>query len=220
MPPVLRDALVYEHVILNYVPDHSVPSGSFLLLKRRGSDERVDVDFWRTHLGSVLHLGHIPRFTSLAQFGPLTGKPGEEVAEFLTVRITDPDAVTPTPGVPEIPRAGTYHPEGRTLALPVECAGRRFTLALSIVPGQTEYHVLLNRVWFWGSLRKAGLTPTLGDAGPGVETHIDRRAWARAFCTERGRRNEGTLDLWRSGRERIFRSPRKRRRRRKGVVAI
>jgi hypothetical protein len=176
VPPVLRDALVYEHVIRNYVPDRSVPPSDFLLLRRRGPEEAVDVDFWRTHLGSVLHLGHIPRFSNRARFGPLTGKSGEEVAEFLTVRVTDPNAVTCASGVPELPPIGNYHPEGRTLAIPVECAGRRFTLALSIVPGQTEYHVLLNRVWFWGALRKAGLAPALGDAVPGVEMRIDRRA--------------------------------------------
>jgi hypothetical protein len=177
VPPVLRDALVYEHVILNYVPDLSVPPSSFLLLHRRGPEEAVALDFWRTQLGSVLHLGHIPRFSSIARFGSLTDKPGEEVAEFLTVKITSPAALASSaPGVPELPQLGNYHPEGRPLAIPVECAGRRFTLALSIVPGQTEYHVLLNRVWFWGALRKAGLSPTLGDPGPGVETHISRRA--------------------------------------------
>jgi hypothetical protein len=176
VPPVLRDALVFEHVILNYVPDRSVPPSAFLLLRRREAEETVDLDFWRTHLGSALHLGHIPRFSSLARFTPLTGRPGEEVAEFLTVRITDPSPVSPTPGVPELPQIGNYHPEGQTLAIPVECAGRRFTLALSIVPGQTEYHVLLNRIWFWGALRKAGLAPTLGEVGPDVEVRIDRRA--------------------------------------------
>jgi hypothetical protein len=181
VPPVLRDPLVYEHVIRNYVPDRSVPPGSFLLLRRRGSEEAVDVDFWRTHLGSVLHLGHIPRFSSRERFGPLTGQSGEEVAEFLTVRVTDPNAVAWASGVPELPQVGNYNPEGRTLAIPVECAGRRFTLALSIVPGQTEYHVLLNRVWFWGALRKAGLTPALGDAVTGVETRIDRRALGDAI---------------------------------------
>jgi hypothetical protein len=176
VPPVLRDALVYEHVIRNYVPDLSVPPSSILLLRRRGPDEELALDFWRTQLGSVLHLGHLPRFSSMARFRPLTGQPGEEVAEFLTVKITAPAATASATGVPELPQLGHYHPEGRPLAIPVECAGRRFTLALSIVPGQTEYHILLNRVWFWGALRKAGLSPTLGDPGPGVETHISSRA--------------------------------------------
>jgi hypothetical protein len=178
VPPVLRDALVYQHIILHYVPDSSVPPGSFLLLRRRGPEEAVALDFWRTHLGGVLHLGHIPRFSSMARFRPLTGLPDEEVAEFLTVKVTNPGAVASSsaPGVPELPQVDNYRPEGRSLAIPVECAGRRFTLALSVVPGQAEYHVPLNRVWFWGALRKAGLTPVLGQVGPGVEAHIDCRA--------------------------------------------
>jgi hypothetical protein len=177
VPPVVRDPLVYEHVILHYVPHAAGANGAFALLRQRRPEEPVAIDFWRARLGSALHLGHIPRFSSMAKFRVLTGGPSEEDAEFLTVKITDPAAAaSPRPEIPDLPQIGGYKPAGRTVAIPVECAGRRFTIALSIVPQQSEYHVLLNRVWFWGPLKKAGLSPALGDPGPGIEVHIERRA--------------------------------------------
>ncbi|HEY7309620.1 MAG TPA: hypothetical protein VH643_09715 [Gemmataceae bacterium] len=179
VPPVVRNALVYDHVIRNYVPAEETPRGPFALLRRRRPEEPVAVDFWREHLSLLVHLGHIPRFSSMARFKELSGRPDEEVAEFLTVKVRDPDAVTSAPL--ELPRIGGHHPAGRSVIIPVECDGRRFVIGLSVVPGQSEYHVLLNRVWFWGALRKAGRSPTLGDAGPGIELRLQRRAMNEAI---------------------------------------
>jgi hypothetical protein len=175
VPPVLRDPLVYEHVLLHYVPDPAT-AGDFALLRRRRPGEPVAVDFWRERLGNTLHLGHIPRFSSMERFPAATGRAGEEEAEFLTVRVSDSAAPAAAPAVPPLPQLGGYRPAGWPLAVPVECAGRRFTLVLSVVPGQSEYHVLLTRLWFWGALKKAGFSPELGKVPPGVEIHIDRRA--------------------------------------------
>jgi hypothetical protein len=174
VPPVIRNALVYEHVIQHYVPAEETPRGPFALLRRRRPQEPVAVDFWRERLSLLVHLGHIPRFSSMARFKEPSGRADEEVAEFLTIKVRDPAAVAAVPL--ELPKIDEHHPAGRSVLVPVECAGRRFAIALSVVPGQSEYHVLLNRVWFWGALRKAGLSPTLGDAGPGIELRIDRRA--------------------------------------------
>jgi hypothetical protein len=178
VPPVLRDPLLYEYVILHYVPLSAASPNPFALLRRREPEEPLALDFWRQRLGNVLHLGHIPRFSSMAKFPKATSGAAEKAAEFLTIEITDLAALNsqPPPAILELPRTGGYRPTGRSLVIPIECAGRCFSLALSIVPGQTEYHVLLNRIWFWGALKKAGLTPTLGNAGCGVEVHIERRA--------------------------------------------
>ncbi len=175
VPPVLRDVLLYEHVILHYVPVEPSSPAAFLLLRRRRPEEAVAVDFWRDRLGFDLNLGHIPRFSSPARFRELNGQSGEEVAEFLTLRITDAAAL-PSISCPKLPDGGSYHPTGQPVAVPVQCAGRSFTIVLSVVPEQSEYHVPLNRVWFWSALKKAGFSPTLGKPGPGIEVRIERRA--------------------------------------------
>jgi hypothetical protein len=174
VPPVVRDPLVFDHVIRHYVPMASLQS--YELLRLRRPDEPVAVEFWHMKLGSVVHLGHIPRFSAVQE--NREDKDPREEAEILTVRVTDPETVFASPappGIPELPQLGGYHTSGHTIALPVECAGQQFTVALSVVPGQSEYHIRLDRIWFWGPLRKAGFCPSVGQVGPGVEAHVDRR---------------------------------------------
>src|SRR5579883_846315 len=178
VPPVLRDTLLYEYVILHYVPMATVSHDPFVFLRPRRPEEPVAVDFWYKRLGNILNLGHIARFSSMARFPKPAGREGEEAADFLTVKITNFEAANalPPPPIANVPQIGGYLPEGRSIIVPIECAGRYFALALSIVPGQSEYHVLLNRVWFWGALKKAGFSPAIGDPGPGIEVHLERRA--------------------------------------------
>src|SRR5262249_27365478 len=90
VPPAVRDPLLYEYVIPNYVPIEGPWVGPFALLRRRKPEEPVAIDFWRERLGPVVHLGHIPRFSSMARFRAPTGLTGEEVAEFLTIKVADP----------------------------------------------------------------------------------------------------------------------------------
>jgi hypothetical protein len=177
VPPMLRDTLLYEYVILHYVP-LTASHDPFVFLRPRRPEEPVAVDFWHKRLGSILNLGHIARFSNMGRFPKSAWREGEEIAEFLTVKVTNYEAANALPPSPilDLPQIGGYHPEGRSIVVPIECAGHYFALALSIMPGQSEYHVLLNRVWFWGALKKAGFSPAIGDPGPGIEAHIERRA--------------------------------------------
>ncbi len=175
VPPVLRDPLLYEYVILHYVPVAPSSQAPIVLLRQRQPEEATAIDFWRERLGSVLNVGHIPRFSNPARFRELSEPNSAEAAEFLTVRITDAAASLPSIPGGKLPAEGGYRPSGQPVAIPVQCAGRNFTIVLAVVPGQSTYHVLLNRIWFWGALKKAGFSPTLGSTRPGIEVSIERR---------------------------------------------
>ena len=63
-------------------------------------------------------------------------------------------------------------PTGQPLGIPIEASGKHFTIVLYVVPGQTEYQVRLDRVWFWKALLEAGLSPTIGKVEAGVEVKV------------------------------------------------
>jgi hypothetical protein len=153
VPAVVRAPLVFEKVILSYVPAQTV--GDYVVLRPRAPAEPVDLAFWGGHLGDV-PLRHLPRFSSFPRFGDW--REGSPVAEFLRVRCTEP------PDGPSEAVVGTT------------AGGRRFQLRLTLVPREREYTVYLDRLWFWGGLRRAGFQPALADHTPGVEVSVVRRA--------------------------------------------
>ncbi len=177
VPPVVRAPLVFDHVIRNYVP--LTTHGQFELLRRRLPGEAVALDFWMTRLGSTVNLGHIPRFSSIRRFQKVAPD-SDRACEFLSIWVADPAALamSPPPGqLPTIPViTPCYHPTGRPLGIPVEAGGKHFTIALYVVPGQVDYHVRLDRVWFWRALQEAGLSPKIGNVERGVEVKVIRRA--------------------------------------------
>jgi hypothetical protein len=176
VPPPVRVPLVYEYVIEHYVPQVKLPR--FEVLRRRLPGEPIALKFWRDKLGPAVQLGHIPRLARLDRYRPAADETEDNTCEFLTVRVTDPAAleVAPPVPIPEVARVVSYErPAGRTLAVPVDSPAGTFAIGLSVVPGQKEYHVRLDRVWFWRALRRAGLEPKVGDVPAGVEVEIIRR---------------------------------------------
>jgi hypothetical protein len=176
VPPVVRVPLLYGYVIEHYVPQ--VTLLQFEVLRRRLPGEPIALEFWRQRLGTWVQLGHIPRLAGLGRYRQATHESEEGTCEFLTVHVTDPAALfaAPSAQAPEITEVVPYYKApGRTLVVPVDSPAGRFALALSVVPGQTEYSVRLDRVWFWRALRRAGLEAKLGEVPNGVELEIVRR---------------------------------------------
>jgi hypothetical protein len=138
VPFIIRNPLIYDEVIVNYLPLEVV--GGYHVLRSRNEGERVPVDYWRETLGPMAHFGYLASVSSFAKFGACRVGP---CVEFLQVELTEPVA------------------RGEEVAVPVEVAGRAFTVLFNTVAGQSTYHVLLDRVWFWGALRRAGYSPRL-----------------------------------------------------------
>jgi hypothetical protein len=137
---VVRDPLIYNAVIANYVPDRRV--GRFELLRRRTSDDPIALDFWRERLGSVVNYGHFARASTFPSLAPC---PGDSSAcqEFLVVTKKEPNM------------------RGRVV-VGIVVDGQRFEIWMETVAGERELHVSLDRLWFWGVMKNAGLIPTIG----------------------------------------------------------
>lgn len=147
LPVAVRDPILLDAAVRLYVPEAAL--GRFVILRPRRSWEPVALGFWTQALGPVLDLKHLPRFTSLGRFGACPGEDAD-CARFLRVRL------------------GSAPAAEASLAVPVEVAGGRYEIRFTAVPGQQEYVVNLDRVWFHGALRRAGLAPRL-DAVPGLD---------------------------------------------------
>ena len=153
VPGVVRVPLVYEHVILNYALDTMV--GDYAILRPRKFEEPVDVKFWRQSLGSI-GLLELPRSTSMPKFAGCA-KPAP-CADFLEIRLKAPVA-SATP-----------------VSVPVTAGDNTFEIRLLMVPEQQQYVIYLDRLWFWGGLRRAGMSPVLGAISSTLEWSIIHRA--------------------------------------------
>jgi hypothetical protein len=136
---VVRNPLIYNAVIANYVPDRRV--GRFELLRRRASNNPIALDFWRERLGSVVNYGHFARASTFPSLAPC---PGDSSAcqEFLVVTKKEPTM------------------SGRVV-VGIVVDGRRFEIWMETVAGERELHVSLDRLWFWGVMKNAGLIPKI-----------------------------------------------------------
>ena len=153
VPAVVRNPLVFEKVILDYVPDQRI--GDYVILRPRKPMESVDFIFWGGLLGDI-PLQQLPRFSSFARFDECrSGK----CADFLKVRC----------------RTTLSHPTEAAVSIAV--GSQRFHVRMLLVPEQQEYFVFLDRLWFWGGLRQAGFQPAIADHPPTVEVSLIRRAW-------------------------------------------
>jgi hypothetical protein len=151
---VLRNPLTYGAVIPAYVPDHR--SGRYEVLRRRAAGEPVALDFWRDRLGSQVNYGHFARASSFPRLAPC--KVGaSECREFLRVTKRKPE-------------------QGGKLVVAVTLDGRPFQIAMETVPGDRVLYVALDRLWFWGPMRAAGLTSELDPAAssPDIDLAIER----------------------------------------------
>ncbi len=155
VPAPVRAPLIFQEVILNYVSDLRV--GNYAILRPRKPGEAVDLAFWQEVLGPA-SLGHLPQYSSVERFKPCADASGRACAEFLAVTLRTP---VQAPG---------------EMRIPVIVGDRRFEINFATEPEQKVYAVYLDRVWFWGPLRRAGLAPALAGTVTEANVEIVRRA--------------------------------------------
>lgn len=144
---VVRNPLTYNAVVSMYVPDRVV--GRFQVLRRRTPDEPIALDFWRNRLGSVVTLGHLARVSSFSSMAPCKDATSD-CQELLVVKKRNPVFA------------------GR-IVVGVNVGGRHFEVAMQTVAGDSELHVSLERLWFWGPMKMAGLEAHV-ESDPSSET--------------------------------------------------
>jgi len=135
VPNVVRLPLIYDYIVENYGLSHEV--GQYRILTRRAANEPPDLKFWRQALGERIDLGGVPRRARLSEYGSCEGDKALCDA-VLVVRYPGPEPVSP----------------GK-LNVKVESAAGPFQIQWDVAPGQREYVVNLNRIWFWNVLAKS-----------------------------------------------------------------
>jgi hypothetical protein len=147
VPNLVRVPLLFDAVIASYRPVEQV--GEFEILRRSRPGDAPDLDFWSARLGSQVDLGAVPAASGLARSAPCQGS--STCADVLRVRIPAPRA-------------------GNERAVEVVAGEHRFRARFSEVRGQRDYWVHLDRLWFYGTLRRLGQSPVVStDLGPGAE---------------------------------------------------
>jgi hypothetical protein len=148
---VVRDPLMYAEVIDTFVPLQEV--GAYSLMRRRGADEPIAWDWWRERLKPEVDFGYLLRASKPDK--PCGPEAGEACGQFLEVSVAE----TVQPGTP--------------LVIPVEAAGRTFSIRFVVDSGSRYYRIPLHRVWFWNLAQRHGLSRRV------VLEAIDTRAMAR-----------------------------------------
>jgi hypothetical protein len=154
---VVRNPLVYDAVISDYVPDRQV--ARFEILKRRAPNEPIALDFWRSKLGSIVMLGHFPRASSFSTLTPCPDAQSD-CQEFLAVTKKDPAF------------AGS-------VSVGVNVDGRLFDLKMQTVSGDKELYVSLDRLWFWGPMKVSGFAPRIEAGTTSAEVDVGIRRVTR-----------------------------------------
>jgi hypothetical protein len=139
VPLAARVPAVLGGVVEGYVRE--LRSGRYEVLRRRASAEPVSIDYWRTHLGTVLHLGHLPGLIDIE--GRDSCGAGGTCDEYLIV---------------DAPQGTTA---GDAAWLGFEVNGTAIDIRFDLDPGRTRYVVPLSRLWFWRAAAVLGTRPTL-----------------------------------------------------------
>jgi hypothetical protein len=144
VPHVVRLPLIYKYVVDHYRFLRAV--GNYHILVKRTESDAPDVAYWRRMLGARLDLGHIPGRARSSEYAACAGQQAA-CDTVMTVRYPRPRRV----------------PRGK-LEVTVESSGNdAFRIELDVAPGEREYVVNLNRVWFWGLVAGAGPRVTVED---------------------------------------------------------
>ncbi len=142
VPTSVRSPLVFEAVVESYLPLARV--GLYEVLRRRTGDEKPSFSYWAETLGPSVRLGHLARLGSGARLRPCPYYTGPDCLEFAEIHLARPPHQT------------------RTLDLPILVGDRAFEASFEVVPRQSDYSILLDRLWFWRLAKAAGMAPRLG----------------------------------------------------------
>jgi hypothetical protein len=118
------------------------------------------MNFWREQLGSHIDLGRIPRRARLKDYRSCDGDKASCDA-VLVVRYPDPAPVA----------------RGK-LSVSIQGTAGEFNIDFDVAPGQRDYVINLNRLWFWKPLVQSGT--------PDIVTRDARAQTFLGFHRERG----------------------------------
>ncbi len=151
LPYEVRDPLVFEWAIRNYVPLEPKPPSedSFVeVLRRRRPGEPIAADFWQASLGTM-DLGYIPSYSKADELEPCDAEAG-----CAPVAVFENDAA----------------PAGGGVGVHVSDAeGDRFGFVFRVREGVDQYPVRLDRLWFWPMIDG---DPQLIAAAPGWSVEV------------------------------------------------
>jgi hypothetical protein len=150
LPYNVRDPLLYDWLINNYVP-YRVSSATDILRRRRPG-EPIPANFWSSQLGGGVDLEYIPSASGAAQASPCRGGPG--CVRYALVR---------GHGAP-----------GTMVYVHVSGGGHTYPFSFKVRKGVSVYPVRLDRLWFSAVV---GPRPTVTAATKGfTATDVGRRS--------------------------------------------
>ena len=153
VPHHVRLPLIYSYVVEHYQFVRAI--GPYQILEQRTSGQPADLASWRSVLGNQVDLGHIPALARSSEYAP---------CERDTSRC---DAVL----VVKYRQGAVPH---NKLAVDVAAPGGSLRIQFDPAPGQQEYVINLNRLWFWNALPKSN-PPRLTAADGAAEAVMQYR---------------------------------------------
>jgi hypothetical protein len=148
VPQQVRTPLVLRWVVDHYAPVRHGPVAD--VLRRRRPGDRIDPGYWRPRVGDPVSLGYVPAASDGADAESCTGGP-------------DCHSYAVLEGAPTV--------RDQPLELRVSGPGGEFRVALLGRPGETEYAVRLDRLWFAPLL---GRSPRVETDVPGWSARLER----------------------------------------------
>lgn len=152
LPNNVRVPLAYNYVISNYV--YSAKVGPFIVLKRQLPMGAGALDFWRSQLGDTVDLGFIPSSSRPEKFLAGSGQK-KYLSQFVSVKVQNPE-------------------QGKERELLVSLFERTYRIKFRERKGIKEYHVLLDRLWFYSLAQKAHVNATVIEPllGSGMDVRV------------------------------------------------
>ena len=141
VPYQVRDPIVFDWMVMNYVPVRPFPNVD--MLRRRLPGEPPAAGFWRSRLGAAEDLGYIPSFSDAASSPSCSAGPG-------CVRYSL--------------MHGHAAGEGAAVSFAVSGNGATYTVTFRTRGGVEDYPMRLDRLWFWPLV---GRTASLASLTPG-----------------------------------------------------
>lgn len=131
LPYQVRDPIVFEWAIRNYVPLEPKTADEFSfvdVLRRRRADEPIASRFWQASLGTM-ELGYIPSYSAADELPAC-----DEGRGCAPVAVLEHDGATP----------------GELVGVQVtDAEGEQFAFNFRVREGVGSYPVRLDRLWFW-----------------------------------------------------------------------
>jgi hypothetical protein len=148
VPQAVRNPIVLRWVVDRYVPVRRGPVTDVLRRRRPGQSRAPE--YWHKRLGEPLSLGYVPAASGGDDAESCTG--GDDCHAYAVLR-GEPDS------------------RDQQLGLTISGAGRSFGVILLGRPGQSEYSVRLDRLWFAPFV---GSKPTVQSGQPGFTGRLER----------------------------------------------